>query len=719
MDSQRQQASDRIKQANNILVTVSSNPSVDQLAACIALTVSLNKMGKHATAVFSGEVPSTLEFLQPEKTIEKNTDSLRDFIIALDKSKADKLRYKVEDRVVKIFITPYRTSITGKDLEFSQGDFNVDVVLALGVHKQEELDLAITSHGRILHDATIVTLNTKAGGELGSINWLDPNASSLSELGVQLVNTLDKSLVDTQVATAFLTGIVAETERFSNSKTTPQTMSISAQLMSSGANQQLVATKLEEPVAPPPPQSAPIATQNGETHDEPKPVKKSEDGTLEIAHDETKTAQEEKVVEDREEAVKRAHEAVEKAEDAGAAKPKEFAPPVQETPFTPPEPEPAPAPPPPQIHIDEHGSLSPVDDEDFLPPAKPHTPPEISHHNEAPKMVLEPPTLGGALTANSTPPSFDGSDAAGLPGMPTEEGSKPDSMDEDRPSIAPTIMPSSGSGDDRNAPGTSFLGDQPLVEPEHPSFSEEAGKTLSDIERDVHSSHVEQADAASASDASGDAGNRPAQPSQPVQLSQPAAGFEPPPPAPTAAPVNDPIVSAFHPDNSAILPPVSTDQPVSGPAPGIPVVPPTADDSTTSVAPDLPAADSTSGSAPSADVDSARDAVAQAMNSASANQPLEPIQALNAQPITLPAGSDDDSSQFQPVTADPAVPAQTSAPVDAPPVQPWNTVPAASPPQYGVPSALPFNPTGTPAASNDPNAPPTVPPPMMPMPPTP
>ena len=41
-----------------------------------------------------------------EKTIEKNTDSLRDFIIALDKSKADKLRYKVEDKFVKIFITP-------------------------------------------------------------------------------------------------------------------------------------------------------------------------------------------------------------------------------------------------------------------------------------------------------------------------------------------------------------------------------------------------------------------------------------------------------------------------------------------------------------------------------------------------------------------------------------------------------------------------------------
>ena len=94
---QKQAIADRLKQSNNILVTVSNNPSVDQLASCIGLTLALNKLGKHATAVFSGNVPNTIEFLQPEKTIEKNTDSLRDFIIALDKAKADKLRYKVED----------------------------------------------------------------------------------------------------------------------------------------------------------------------------------------------------------------------------------------------------------------------------------------------------------------------------------------------------------------------------------------------------------------------------------------------------------------------------------------------------------------------------------------------------------------------------------------------------------------------------------------------
>lgn len=243
--SPKQLLAERLRQASNVLVTVRSNPSVDELAATIGLTLMLNKFGKHTTAVFSGSIPSTLEFLKPEDTLETNTDSLRDFIVSLDKSKADKLRYKVEENVVKIFITPYRTSISEKDLEFSQGDFNVDIVLALGVTQREELDQAITAHGRILHDATVATITAgQRESTIGNLNWQEPGASSLSEMLVSISEALQGGLIDSQIATAFLTGIVAETQRFSNPKTTPKVMTMAAQLMAAGANQQLIANEL-------------------------------------------------------------------------------------------------------------------------------------------------------------------------------------------------------------------------------------------------------------------------------------------------------------------------------------------------------------------------------------------------------------------------------------------------------------------------------------------
>lgn len=236
-----------LQNSKNVLVTVRSNSSVDELASALGLTFLLGKLDKHTTAVFSGKIPPALDFLEPGKTFESTVDSLRDFIIALDKEKADKLRYKVEDDVVKVLITPYRTVISEKDLKFSQGDYNIDVVIALGVTQQEQLDKAIVSHGRILHDAIVVTVNagTKTS-TVGSIDWHEPEASSIAEMMVQLSDSLGAAEIDSQISTAFLTGVVAETNRFSNDKTTPKVMNIAAQLMAAGANQQLVATNLRQ-----------------------------------------------------------------------------------------------------------------------------------------------------------------------------------------------------------------------------------------------------------------------------------------------------------------------------------------------------------------------------------------------------------------------------------------------------------------------------------------
>ncbi len=247
--SSKQRIIDGIKDVTNILVTVSANPSVDELSAALALTIFLNKLGKHATAVFSGEVPPAISFLNPDKTFEQTANSLRDFIIALDKEKADHLRYKVVDDAVKIFITPYRTTISEKDLEFSQGDYNVELVVALNVENSERIDAALTAHGRILHDAIVVTMT--AGGVksgLGSVDWHEDSASGVSEMMVELINDLrtQSASLDEQIATALLTGIVAVTNRFSNNLTSSRVMTVAANLMAIGANQQLVAMKIAE-----------------------------------------------------------------------------------------------------------------------------------------------------------------------------------------------------------------------------------------------------------------------------------------------------------------------------------------------------------------------------------------------------------------------------------------------------------------------------------------
>ena len=290
--SSKQRIIDSIKDVTNILVTVSANPSVDELSAALALTIFLNKLGKHATAVFSGEVPPAISFLNPDKTFEQTANSLRDFIIALDKEKADHLRYKVVDDAVKIFITPYRTTISEKDLEFSQGDYNVELVVALNVENGERIDAALTAHGKILHDAIVVTMT--AGGVksgLGSVDWHEDSASGVSEMMVELINDLrtQSAALDEQIATALLTGIVAVTNRFSNNLTSSRVMTVAANLMAIGANQQLVAMKIAESEAR---AERPQAIEEAKDRKKPGADKKSSeseqaraDGALSINHE--------------------------------------------------------------------------------------------------------------------------------------------------------------------------------------------------------------------------------------------------------------------------------------------------------------------------------------------------------------------------------------------------------------------------------------------------
>lgn len=517
MEDQKQQLIQRLKEAKNILVTVSRDPSVDQLAAAIGLTIAFNRLDKHATAVYSGSTPSTLQFLRPEETLEKTTDSLRDFIIALDKSKADKLRYKVEDQVVRIFITPYHTAISESDLDFSQGDFNVDVVVALGVKTQQDIDEAVQAHGRILHDATVAVLSTEGQPELGTLNVVNADASSLSEMALELVEGLSNKVLDAQIATAFLTGIVAMTDRFSNDRTTPKTMSASATLMAAGANQQLITSELEAPAPEPEELPENQDDQNGSADvdqdtDQPAAPPR-EPGTLEIDHEE------EAVVDDE----------------------------PAELPDIDDEPEPSQ----PQIHVDENGKLSVLDGQntdgaDFAPFLEQPEPPKVELKHEP--MATSQPSFDNPLSAN-TEEEHDSpaTEQLAQPASQTPILSHNEHVLTADPTFVPPAVP-----------------DAAPAEPEMPGDPE--GKTLAEIEQEVNSPHLHANDSAPAEqvvDTARNAVDAALQATKPEYVPAPIAALN-------AQPLGDLLHNDAPAEADAANPPVPMTPPFTPPMPSAP-----------------------------------------------------------------------------------------------------------------------------------------------------
>lgn len=298
----------KINDAHNILIALSSDPSVDEISAAIGLAMHLDRMGKRATAIYSGHTPNALEFLKPDETFETSADALQDFVIALSKEKADHLRYKLDGDYVKIYITPYKARISEEDLDFSYGDYNVDLVLALGVSNGIDLDSALREHGRIMHDASIVNITTGNPGKFGEIEWSNKATSSVSEMLANLLYNIDGEVkIDPEEATAFLTGIVAATDRFSKANTTADTMEIASRLMDSGAKHQLISKNitadLDNRLYDKAPQSA-TAPSSKETDEQ--PTEKDEEPTKDEPAEEKPSTDEQPKEKDEQSAEKEA-----------------------------------------------------------------------------------------------------------------------------------------------------------------------------------------------------------------------------------------------------------------------------------------------------------------------------------------------------------------------------------------------------------------------------
>lgn len=253
---------DKIQHATNILIALSKDPNVDEISAAIALAFVLDQQKKHVTAIYSGQTPNALEFLRPEETFQKDISSLQDFIIALNKSKADHLIYQVEGDYVKILITPYKGQIKKEDLEYSYSDYNVDLVIVFNVNSGSEIDSALSEYGRIMHDAMAINITSSVPGRFADLEWSDPSKSSVCEMVYNLLGELEIDNTPQEVATALLTGILSATERFSNNRTKPTTMAVASKLMEAGADQQLISSNILKAETPAVAAENPFATQS-------------------------------------------------------------------------------------------------------------------------------------------------------------------------------------------------------------------------------------------------------------------------------------------------------------------------------------------------------------------------------------------------------------------------------------------------------------------------
>ena len=246
--TETQQITELIKKSKQILLVFPKDFSLDAAASALALSLVLKKMNKLADIVSDGFVlPKNLSFLSGAEKISSQLNNLEKFIITvgLNQNELEELSYNMEGDKLKIYLTPKTGAIDKKNVGLDKTDYKYDLIIALDSPDLESLGKPFQNFPNFFYETTIVNLDHHSENEqYGQINLTNPNAVATAEILFNLINEIDKNLLDEEVATCLLTGLVAKTKSFKTPNVTPKTMEIASLLLAAGAERQAIVQSL-------------------------------------------------------------------------------------------------------------------------------------------------------------------------------------------------------------------------------------------------------------------------------------------------------------------------------------------------------------------------------------------------------------------------------------------------------------------------------------------
>jgi phosphoesterase RecJ-like protein len=256
MLNQEQQIFEQIKKANNILITFSRTWNGDSVASALALFLFLKKLDKNVeiaaekyenNETISQEPKNLFSFLPSFSEIKNGLENLRKFIISLDitNAKVNQIKYKLEKNSLNFIISPKEGFFTEDDITSSTEGFKYDLIITLDSPDMESLGKIYDNDTEFFYKTPIINIDHHSDNEeFGQINLVELNAVSTSEILFSLFESYSREMIDEDIATCLLTGIIYKTKSFKTPNITPNTLMSTSQLISMGAKREEIVNRL-------------------------------------------------------------------------------------------------------------------------------------------------------------------------------------------------------------------------------------------------------------------------------------------------------------------------------------------------------------------------------------------------------------------------------------------------------------------------------------------
>ncbi|MBI5152793.1 DHH family phosphoesterase [Candidatus Peregrinibacteria bacterium] len=250
-ESTKKQIVELIKKSGRILIMPSSPADGDSIGSALSLYLILKKLGKETTVAAMDPIPDIYDFLPAIGAISDKVTASKDFIITLDcsKTKIANIKSLIEDDKTNIVISPKGGRFSSKNISFNYGPEKYDLVITVDTAAVEQLGHLYEDNIDMFNQVPVINIDHHISNEqFGRVNYVDYMASSTTELLIPIIEELEKStgqiLLDDDIATLLLAGIITDTGSFQNANTTPKSFDVAAYLVAKGGRQQEIIQKI-------------------------------------------------------------------------------------------------------------------------------------------------------------------------------------------------------------------------------------------------------------------------------------------------------------------------------------------------------------------------------------------------------------------------------------------------------------------------------------------
>lgn len=220
----------QIEKCKRPLIVFPADWKGDAVSSTLTLFLLLKKLDKEVEIAAAPSAKNLVwSFLPGHSEIKNTLDNLRKFVISLDISQTDvsQIKYNIEEKKINFIVAPKNGWFKPDDITTSDSGFKYDLIITIGASDLESLGQIYDNNIEFFYKTTIINIDCASGNEeFGQINLVDINSATSSEIIFTLLNDKWGDLIDENIATCLLAGIIAGTRNFRTPNLTPDTLLI-------------------------------------------------------------------------------------------------------------------------------------------------------------------------------------------------------------------------------------------------------------------------------------------------------------------------------------------------------------------------------------------------------------------------------------------------------------------------------------------------------------